>query len=93
MFEYLRRALEPTACQVFPIKLLWFPLIYWFLVFLYFYFTTSGNTTLLTVIKISTIQMFKNGFYQNHPSVFLPSIVLVVLFILEFVCAFPITKP
>ena len=93
MFEDVRRLLEPTACQLFPINLLWFPLIYWFLVFLYFYVSTAGNTTLLSVIKISTIQMFKNGFYQNHPSVFLPTIVLGVLFTLQIVCAVPFTTP
>ena len=93
MFEDVRRLLEPTACQVFPINFLYLPLIYWLFVFLYCYFTSPGDATLRAIIKISTIQMFKNGFYQNHPSAFFAGPVLMVLCILEYVCAFPITTP
>ena len=91
MFEYIRRALEPTACQVFPINLLYLPLIYWLAVFLYFLISSGKNNTVVNVIKLSIAQMFKNAF-SMHPSAYFAGTALLIASVLEYVCAFAITN-
>jgi hypothetical protein len=93
MFDNIRRALEPTACQVFPINLLYMPLIYWLGVFLYFLFRSAGSVKLLDVTKMSTIQMFRNAFLAHHPSAYVGAGALLIASVLEWVCAFPIQTP
>jgi hypothetical protein len=91
MFDDVRRALEPTACQVFPISLLYMPLIYWVFVLLFFLFSSSKRTTLFDLAKISTVQTFKNAF-SMHPSSYVAGIALLVVVLLEYACAFPVVR-
>jgi hypothetical protein len=90
MLDSVRRALEPTACQVFPINLLYLPLIYWSIVFAYFLLHDAHSKTLLDTMKTSTIQMFKNAF-SMHPSAYLAGLALLIASALEYVCLFPLT--
>ena len=89
MLDEFRRAIEPTACTVFPINLLWLPIIYWLVVFLYTIARGPKEPSLATRFKVSIHQMFRNAVFR-HPSQALASSVLIVICILEYICAFPI---
>ena len=54
--------------------------------------SSGKNNTVVNVIKLSISQMFKNAF-SMHPSAYFAGIALLIASVLEYVCAFAITKP
>lgn len=90
MLDSVRRGLEPTACQVFPVNLLYLPLIYFSGVFLYFLFYNASSKSLPGIMRMSIIQMFKNAF-SMHPSAYHAGLALLIASALEYVCLVPLT--
>lgn len=76
----IRHYVEPLACTIFPVNLLWFPLGYWL------FMLTVSQLTVAKRRRDGQNVSFRNAFITWHP---LAGKLVLVAAYLEFLCLYP----
>jgi hypothetical protein len=84
--DAIRDAVFGETCQVFPVNILFLPLIYWLAVLTYLAATEGITEGPASILKKSLLLFFRNGF-ARHPSQIPAAIMGLAFIVLNLGCA------
>ena len=87
--RFARIAVEPTACLLFPVNILFLPVIYLAAIFLYVSSASGEKMNFGSIVKRSFAEMFK-GAISTGSSQAVASTVIMVVLMLSYWCRFPV---
>ena len=83
--QCVRLKIGPITCPIVPTNILFFPALYWAIVFIYVFASSPKGTDAGAILKNSVVQMFKNAVIP-HPSQSLAATVMLIVFLLWYWC-------